>query len=254
MTEPDGPAPALDEPWWKRGVLYQVYPRSFADSNGDGVGDIGGIVEHLDHLEWLGVDGIWLSPVTVSPNADWGYDVSDFCAIAPELGTLDEFDGLVAAAADRGIRILMDIVPNHTSDQHPWFVDSRSSRTAEHRDWYVWADGTAEGGPPNNWVSSFGGPGWTFDETTGQYYFHNHLEAQPDLNWWNDEVRDVFDGIFRFWSRSGRGRVPHRRLQRHHQGRLAPRQPAGHRGRRLRVADPSGSAPCTTPIGPRCTR
>jgi alpha-glucosidase len=192
-----------DEPWWKRGVLYQVYPRSFADSNGDGVGDIPGIIEHLDHLAWLGVDGIWLSPVTVSPNADWGYDVADFCAVAPELGTLGDFDRLVAEAEARGIRVLMDIVPNHTSDQHPWFLDARSSRTAAHRDWYVWADGRGDGEPPNNWVSSFGGSGWTLDEASGQYYFHNHLSEQPDLNWWNDEVRDTFDGIFRFWSDRG---------------------------------------------------
>jgi alpha-glucosidase len=192
-----------DDPWWKAGVLYQIYPRSFADSDGDGVGDLPGIIEHLDHLAWLGVDGIWLSPVTVSPNADWGYDVSDFCAIAPEFGTLDDFDRLIAEAGRRGIRVLMDIVPNHTSDQHPWFLDSRSSRTAAHRDWYVWADGRAAGEAPNNWVSSFGGPGWSLGQETGQYYLHNHLEAQPDLNWWNEEVRDTFDGIFRFWSDRG---------------------------------------------------
>jgi len=190
-------------PWWKGAVLYQIYPRSFADSDADGVGDIPGIIEHLDHLEWLGIDGIWLSPVTVSPNADWGYDVSDFCAIAPELGTLADFDLLVAGAGERGIRVLMDIVPNHTSDQHPWFIDARSSRMAAHRDWYLWADGAVGGGPPNNWVSSFGGPGWTLDETTGQYYFHNHLAEQPDLNWWNEEVRDAFDRIFRFWCERG---------------------------------------------------
>ncbi len=190
-------------PWWRTGVLYQVYPRSFADTDADGVGDIPGITQHLDHLAWLGVDGIWLSPVTVSPNADWGYDVSDFCAIAPEFGTLDDFDLLVAEAAARGIRVLMDIVPNHTSDQHPWFLDSRSSRVSARRDWYVWADGKEDGEPPNNWVSSFGGSGWTFDGQSGQYYFHNHLEAQPDLNWWNQEVRDTFDGIFRFWSDRG---------------------------------------------------
>ena len=189
--------------WWRTAVLYQIYPRSFADSNADGVGDIPGIIEHLDHLQWLGVDGIWLSPVTVSPNADWGYDVSDFCAIALEFGTFADFDRLVTAAGERGIRVLLDIVPNHTSDQHPWFVDSRSSRTAAHREWYVWADAKEGGDPPNNWVSSFGGPGWTLDETTGQYFFHNHLEEQPDLNWWNDEVRDTFDGIFRFWSDRG---------------------------------------------------
>ncbi len=192
-----------DEPWWKAGVLYQIYPRSFADSDADGIGDIPGIIEHLDHLEWLGVDGVWLSPVTVSPNADWGYDVSDFCAIAPEFGTLEDFDRLVAEARRRGIRVLMDIVPNHTSEEHPWFVDSRSSRTAAHRDWYVWAEGREGGQPPNNWVSSFGGPGWTLDEVTGQYYFHNHLQEQPDLNWWNEEVRATFDEIFRFWSDRG---------------------------------------------------
>ena len=194
---------AATGPWWKRAVLYQIYPRSFADSDADGVGDVPGIIGHLDHLEWLGVDGIWLSPITVSPNADWGYDVSDFCAVAPELGTLDDFDRLVAEAGERGIRVLMDIVPNHTSDQHQWFLDSRSSRAAARRDWYVWADAAAGGGPPNNWVSSFGGPGWTLDETTGQYYFHNHLADQPDLNWWNEEVRDAFDGIFRFWCDRG---------------------------------------------------
>ena len=195
-------SPAGD-PWWKGGVLYQVYPRSFADSDADGVGDLPGILGRLDHLEWLGIDGIWLSPVTVSPNADWGYDVSDFCAVAPEYGTLDDFDRLVVEARERGIRVLMDIVPNHTSDRHPWFLESRSSRTAARRDWYLWADGAAEGGPPNNWVSSFGGPGWTLDETTGQYYLHNHLAEQPDLNWWNEEVRATFDGIFRFWSDRG---------------------------------------------------
>ena len=194
---------AAAQPWWKTGVLYQIYPRSFADSNADGVGDLPGIVEHLDYLAWLGVDGIWLSPVTVSPNADWGYDVSDFCAIAPEFGTMDDFDRLVAEAGARGIRVLMDIVPNHTSEEHPWFVESRSSRTSTHRDWYVWADGKEEGELPNNWVSSFGGPGWTLDEATGQYYFHNHLQEQPDLNWWNEDVRAAFDDIFRFWSDRG---------------------------------------------------
>ena len=192
-----------DEPWWKTALLYQIYPRSFADSNADGVGDIPGIINHLAYLAWLGVDGIWLSPVTVSPNADWGYDVSDFCAIAPEFGTMDDFDRLVAEAGRRGIRVLMDIVPNHTSEQHPWFVDARSSRTSAHRDWYVWADGKEDGALPNNWVSSFGGPGWTLDETTGQYYFHNHLQEQPDLNWWNEDVRATFDDIFRFWSDRG---------------------------------------------------
>ncbi len=188
-----------DEPWWRSAVLYQVYPRSFADANGDGIGDLPGLVAHLDHLEWLGVDGLWLSPVTPSPNADWGYDVSDFCAVDPDYGTLDDLDRLVAEAARRGIRVLLDLVPNHTSDEHPWFVEAASSRSADRRDWYVWADPKPDGSPPNNWVSSFGGPAWTLHPATDQYYLHNHLREQPDLNWWNDDVRDTFDGIMRFW-------------------------------------------------------
>ena len=188
-----------DAPWWQRGVLYQIYPRSFADSNGDGSGDLLGIIDHLDHLQWLGIDGIWLSPITVSPNADWGYDVADFCAIQPDLGTSGDFDLLIAEAERREIRVLLDLVPNHTSDQHEWFVDSRSSIGSRHRDWYVWADPRPDGSPPNNWVSSFGGPAWTLDASTGQYYLHNHLVEQPDLNWWNEEVRDTFDAIVGYW-------------------------------------------------------
>jgi alpha-glucosidase len=195
----DGAMTDGDAPWWQTAVLYQIYPRSFADSNGDGNGDLGGIIAHLDHLQWLGVDGIWLSPVTVSPNADWGYDVADYCAIQPDLGTMDEFDDLVSEAERRRIRVLMDLVPNHSSIDHPWFVASRSSRTDRRRDWYVWADPADGGAPPNNWVSSFGGPAWTLDPATGQYYLHNHLREQPDLNWWNDGVRDAFDDILRFW-------------------------------------------------------
>jgi alpha-glucosidase len=158
-----------------------------------------GIVDHLDYLQWLGIDGIWLSPITVSPNADWGYDVADYCAVQPELGNLDAFDLLVAEAQKRGMRVLVDLVPNHTSEQHPWFVDSRTSRSAARRDWYVWADPKPDGSAPNNWVSSFGGPAWTLDGATGQYYLHNHLSEQPDLNWWNEDVRDAFDAILRFW-------------------------------------------------------
>jgi alpha-glucosidase len=188
-----------EEPWWKSGVLYQIYPRSFADSNADGVGDLRGIIDHLEYLQALGIDAIWLSPITVSPNADWGYDVADYCAVEPELGTLADFDELIAGAHRRGIRVLLDFVPNHTSEAHEWFVDSRSSKASRFRDWYVWADPAADGSVPNNWVSSFGGPAWTLDPTTGQYYLHNHLREQPDLNWWNDEVRDAFDGILRFW-------------------------------------------------------
>ncbi|MFA5885216.1 MAG: alpha-amylase family glycosyl hydrolase [Acidimicrobiia bacterium] len=186
-------------PWWRDAVVYQVYPRSYADTNGDGVGDLAGIIAHLDHLEWLGVDTIWSSPVTVSPNADWGYDVADFCDVDPALGTLADLDTLVAAADARGIRVLLDLVPNHTSIEHPWFVDARASRDAPHRDWYVWADPAPDGGPPNNWVSTFLGPGWELDDTTGQYFLHSFLPEQPDLNWWNEGVRDEFDRILRFW-------------------------------------------------------
>ena len=196
------PASAPDagaSPWWRAGVLYQVYPRSFADSTGDGHGDLRGVIAHLDHLAWLGIDGIWLSPINPSPDADWGYDVADYTDVDPDFGTLEDLDRLVAEAADRGIRVLIDLVPNHTSDRHPWFVEARSSRSSERRDWYVWADGGPDGSPPNNWRSSFGGPAWTWDETTEQYYLHNFLPEQPDLNWWNPGVADAFDDILRFW-------------------------------------------------------
>jgi alpha-glucosidase len=186
-------------PWWQDAVVYQIYPRSFADSDGDGVGDLPGITAHLDHLAWLGVDTIWISPITVSPNADWGYDVADYLAVDPSLGSLDDLDALVAAAGALGIRVVLDLVPNHTSIEHPWFVEARASRDAPHRDWYVWADPAPDGGPPNNWVSSFFGPAWTLDAATGQYYLHNFLPEQPDLNWWNPDVRDEFDRILRFW-------------------------------------------------------
>jgi alpha-glucosidase len=189
----------LDPSWWKPGVLYQIYPRSFADSNADGVGDLRGIIERIDYLQWLGIDAIWLSPITVSPNADWGYDVADFRAVDPELGTMADFEALLAVAHERGIRVLLDFIPNHTSDRHPWFVDARTSRTARFRDWYVWADPRPDGSPPNNWVSSFGGPAWTLDAPTGQYFLHNHLREQPDLNWWHEDLRDEFDDILRFW-------------------------------------------------------
>ncbi|MDQ6853485.1 MAG: alpha-amylase family glycosyl hydrolase [Actinomycetota bacterium] len=185
--------------WWKEGVLYQVYPRSYADSNADGVGDLPGIVDRLDHLAWLGIDGIWLNPVTVSPDADWGYDVADFTGVQPVLGTLDDVDALIAAAAHRKIKVMLDLVPNHTSIRHAWFEESRSSRDNPKRDWYVWADPKPDGSPPNNWTSGFADSTWTLDDTTGQYYLHNFLPAQPDLNWWNEEVRDEFDRILRFW-------------------------------------------------------
>jgi alpha-glucosidase len=191
--------PQMRGPWWRGGVLYQIYVRSFADSNGDGVGDLEGIRSKLDYLEWLGVDGLWLSPVTVSPDDDFGYDVSDYRDVQPVLGDLEALDRLVAEARGRGISVLLDIVPNHSSDRHPWFADARASRGSAHRDWYVWADPRPDGALPNNWVSAFGGPAWSLDEQTGQYYLHHFLPSQADLDWWNEEVRDAFDEILRFW-------------------------------------------------------
>jgi alpha-glucosidase len=191
--------PGPDHPWWRTGLLYQIYVRSFADSDGDGVGDLRGIIDRLDHLSWLGVDGIWLSPVTPSPNADWGYDVADYRTVESQYGDLADLDALVASANDRGIEILIDLVPNHTSDRHPWFVASRSSKSSDRRQYYVWVDPKPDGSPPNNWVGCFGGPAWTLDETTGQYYLHNFLPEQPDLNWWSEDVRREFDDIVRFW-------------------------------------------------------
>jgi alpha-glucosidase len=185
--------------WWRDGVLYQIYPRSFGDSNGDGIGDLRGITARLDHLEWLGIDGIWLNPTFPSPNDDWGYDVSDYVSVHPDLGTLEDLDELIAEAGRRGIRVLLDLVPNHTSDRHAWFVDALSSRTARHRDFYVWADPAPDGGPPNNWLSNFGGSAWTLHEPTGQYYLNQFLPTQPDLNWWNEELREAIDEVLRFW-------------------------------------------------------
>lgn len=194
-----GTTPGTDGPWWAGEVLYQIYPRSYQDTDGDGVGDLRGITDRLDHLAWLGVRAIWLSPVTVSPNADFGYDVADYYDVDPSLGTLADLDALIAAADARGIGVLMDLVPNHTSDRHPWFVGARASVDDPHRGWYVWADPAPDGGPPNNWVSNFGGSAWELDEASGQYFLHNFLDSQPDLDWWNDEVRDEFDRILRFW-------------------------------------------------------
>jgi alpha-glucosidase len=185
--------------WWQRGVIYQVYPRSFADSNGDGVGDLPGIVDRLDYLEWLGVDAIWLSPIFSSPMADFGYDVAGYRDIAPIFGTLADLDRLVDAAHARGIRVILDYVPNHTSDQHPWFTASRSSRDDPRRDWYLWADPRPDGSPPNGWTSMFGGSAWTWDEPTAQYYYHGFLPQQPDLNWRNPEVQEAMLDVLRFW-------------------------------------------------------
>jgi alpha-glucosidase len=188
------------QPWWKRAVVYQVYPRSYADSDGDGVGDLDGLRRHLDHIVDLGVDAIWLSPFFPSPMADFGYDIADYCDVDPLFGTLGDFDALLAEAHAAGLRVLLDFVPNHTSDQHPWFEASRSSRDDPRRDWYVWRDPAPDGGPPNNWVASFtNAPAWTFDDRTGQYYLHLFLPEQPDLNWANPDVAAAMHDALRFW-------------------------------------------------------
>jgi len=192
-----------DEFWWRHGVFYQIYPRSFQDSNGDGVGDIRGIVDRLPYLQALGTDAIWLSPIFPSPMADFGYDISDYTGIDPLFGTMDDFDALVDAAQVAGLKIILDLVPNHTSDQHPWFVESRASRDNPRRDWYLWRDPAADGGPPNNWLSEFGGSAWEYDAETGQYYYHAFLAQQPDLNWRNREVREAVYDAMRFWLRKG---------------------------------------------------
>ena len=185
--------------WWERGIIYQIYPRSFMDSNGDGVGDLVGIRNKLDYLQWLGVDAIWISPIYPSPMADFGYDISNYTDIDPIFGTLNDFDALLADAHDRGLKVLLDYVPNHTSDHHPWFLESRSSRDSAKRDWYIWRDPKAGGGPPNNWLSNFGGGAWEWDEKTGQYYYHAFLKEQPDLNWRNPEVQRAMLKVLRFW-------------------------------------------------------
>ena len=190
-------------PWWAGGVIYQVYPRSFADANGDGVGDLPGLLGRLDHLAGtdasLGVDAVWLSPIYPSPLADFGYDISDFTGVAAEFGTLADLDRLVEACHARDLRLLLDLVPCHTSIEHPWFVESRSSRTSARRDWYTWADPGADGGPPNNWRASFGGPAWELDPASGQYYLHSFYPEQPDLNWRNPQVAAAIGEAMRFW-------------------------------------------------------
>jgi alpha-glucosidase len=189
--------------WWQHAVFYEIYPRSFADSNNDGIGDLNGITAKLDYLKDLGVDAIWITPCYPSPQVDFGYDVADYENIDPMYGTLADFDHLAAEAKKRGIRIIMDFVMNHTSDQHPWFLDSRSSRTAAHRDWYIWRDGKGPGQPPNNWLSTFGGPAWQFDASTGQWYYHFFYPEQPDLNWRNPAVEKAMFDVTRWWYRRG---------------------------------------------------
>ncbi len=195
----------MGEPrWWERGVIYHVYPRSFMDSSADGVGDLRGITHKLSYLSWLGVDAVWISPFYPSPMKDFGYDVSDYKNVHPTFGTLEDFDAFVAEAHRLGLKVILDYVPNHTSDRHRWFEESRSSRQSPRRDWYIWRDPDPRtGGPPNNWIASFGGPAWTFDERTDQYYYHAYLPEQPDLNWRNAEVRKAMLDVLGFWLERG---------------------------------------------------
>jgi alpha-glucosidase len=183
--------------WWKSAIIYEIYPRSFQDSNGDGIGDLKGILQRLDYLVQLGVDAIWISPIYRSPMADFGYDVADYCSVDPIFGTVQDFDHLLQEAHHRNLKVILDFVPNHTSDQHPWFLESRYSRKSPKRDWYLWRD------EPNNWMSNFGGSGWQLDESTAQYYYHSFLKEQPDLNWRNPDVRTAMYEALRFWLEKG---------------------------------------------------
>jgi alpha-glucosidase len=190
-------------PWWQRAVFYEIWVRSFYDANGDGIGDLPGLITKLDYVGRLGATAVWLSPIFPSPLADAGHDITDFRGVHPQLGTLGDFDRLVGEAHRRGIRLVLDWPINHTSDRHPWFEEARASREASHRNWYVWADPTRDGAPPNNWLSVFGGSAWTLDEQTGQYYFHGFLPQQPDLNWRNPAVRAAIHDAMRFWLERG---------------------------------------------------
>jgi alpha-glucosidase len=193
----------MHSPWWRQAVLYQLYPLSFADSNSDGYGDLDGIIDHLDYLSWLGVGAVWLSPIYASPMADFGYDISNFERVDPIFGDLPTFDRLLKAVHDRGMKLLLDFVPNHTSIEHAWFKSSRTSKVDPKRDWYIWADPKPDGSPPNNWLSRFGGSAWELDDKTGQYYMHSYLPEQADLNWRNPEVQSVMLSVMRFWLERG---------------------------------------------------
>ncbi|QRR01115.1 alpha-amylase family glycosyl hydrolase [Dyadobacter sandarakinus] len=197
------PAVASEYLWWQHGIIYQIYPRSFQDADGDGIGDLKGVISRLDYLQSLGIDCVWLSPVYPSPMADFGYDISDYEGIHPIFGTMEDFDELLTEVHARGMKLLLDLVPNHTSDQHPWFLESRSSRDNAKRDWYIWHDGKPDGSLPNNWLSVFGGHAWEWDEKTGQYYYHAFLKEQPDLNWRNPEVQQAMLDVMRFWLDKG---------------------------------------------------
>ena len=190
-------------PWWQHGVIYQIYPRSFKDSNGDGIGDLQGIISQLDYLVWLGVDALWLSPFYPSPMADFGYDITDYCNVDAIFGDLQTCDELIQQAHQRGLKLIIDFVPNHTSHEHPWFLTSRSSRHNSRRDWYIWADPRPDGSPPNNWLSVMGGSAWEWDSSTAQYYLHTFLKEQPDLNWRNPEVKAAMFDVIRFWLERG---------------------------------------------------
>jgi alpha-glucosidase len=192
-----------EAPWWQTGVIYQIYPRSFLDADGDGIGDLRGIATRFDHLVDLGVTAVWISPIFASPMADFGYDISDYTSIDPLFGTMADFDALIKSAHDHGLKVILDFVPNHTSDQHPWFRESRASRDNPKRGWYIWRDPTQSGAVPNNWLSEFGGSAWEFDESTGQYYYHAFLARQPDLNWRNPAVQSAMHDVMRFWLRKG---------------------------------------------------
>jgi len=189
--------------WWQNGVIYQIYPRSFQDSNADGVGDLKGVISRLGYLKWLGIDAIWLSPIYPSPMADFGYDISDYQDIHPLFGNMADFDELLEAVHKLDMKLVLDFVPNHTSDQHPWFLESRSSRDNPKRNWYIWEDAAADGSFPNNWLSVFGGRAWEWDDQTGQYYYHAFLKEQPDLNWRNPEVQQAMLNTMRFWLDKG---------------------------------------------------
>jgi len=195
---------SLNTLWWQNGIIYQIYPRSFQDTIGNGIGDLPGITQRLDYLQWLGIDAIWISPIYPSPMADFGYDVLNYINIDPMFGQLADMDALLEAAHARGLRVVLDFVPNHSSDQHPWFIESRSSRDNPKRDWYIWRDPAPNGGPPNNWLCRFDGKSaWQWDDKRGQYYLHTFLKEQPDLNWRNPEVRATMLNVMRFWFERG---------------------------------------------------
>src|SRR5437868_679989 len=189
--------------WWQKGIFYQIYPRSYQDNNDDGVGDLKGILRRLDYLKWLGINAIWISPIYPSPMADFGYDISDYTGIHHLFGSMEDFDELLKQIHSRDMKLILDLVPNHTSDQHPWFLESRASRDNPKRDWYLWEDPLEDGSEPNNWLSVFGGPAWEWDEKTGQYYYHAFLKEQPDLNWRNPKVQNAMFEVMRFWLDKG---------------------------------------------------